>query len=67
MKRDKKVAQQEPQRTYVGGNMVTETTGQEFLLTTIMVIYVELTRTAIPLSAITCFEHYCTRTAVGRR
>ena len=34
---------------YVGGNMVKETAGQEFLLT---IIY---------------FEHYCTRTAVGRR
>ena len=64
MKRDmKKVTQQKPQLIYVEGNMVKETAGQEFLLTTIIYFehYIIPVRTAILLSTINYFEHY-TRT-----
>ena len=64
--------------TYVGGNMVKETAGQELLLTTIIYLNnisysysnpatIYHTRTAILLSSIITFEHYYTRTAVGRK
>ena len=33
---DTKVTQQYPQLIYVGGNMVTETAGQEFMLATLI-------------------------------
>ena len=36
MKRDTKATQQYPQLIYVGGNMVKETAGQEFLLATVI-------------------------------